>query len=94
MKYTSKNGKFYVGTNESADKLLCILGADNCMSESVKDSICAIVYYIVGGHIVHDQCIERIESLIDNMRWLTIFSEDFIKKIEKLLLDSVEHEKK
>ena len=88
--YKQKNITYFTDNNEPADKLLCILEADNCLSESIKAKISSMVYCII-----HDQGDkEKVIALIDNMKWLTIFSEEFLSKIERLLMEAIEHEKK
>jgi hypothetical protein len=81
LKYKQKNSTIFIENNEYIDKLLYSLECSSVLSDSLKDKIINIAIVIVTNSDKGEWIDKSIHDLIEELRWVNIFSTDFISFI-------------
>lgn len=72
--------------NESLNQLFCMMESQGVLSESFKQRIIGIGFWILCNHEKYESEIKEANTkLKDDMKWLNIFSNSFIDEIYYLL---------
>lgn len=95
MEEKQKNKSYKCRGNQPLDQLFFMLESQSVLSESVEEKIRSICFYILNGNIGQEGynfITEKIEQLIDELRWVNIFSRYFIDNLNYLMKRALEFE--
>ena len=95
MEEKQKNKSYKCRGNQPLDQLFFMLESQSVLSESVEEKIRSICFYILNGNINQERynsITEKIEQLIDELRWVNIFSRYFIDNLNYLMKRALEFE--
>jgi len=93
MKYKDKNSFFNTDGNESIDKILCIVDL-SILSGTFNDKIKHCSLFILTNYRENtiSDITEEIEYIKISMKWLKVFTDEFIDIIYQGLCNGLEYE--
>ena len=95
MKTKQMNKSYDVRGNQPLDQLFTMLENQSVLSVKVEDKIRSVGFHILSGNINQEGynfISERIKDLIDELRWVNIFSQYFIGNLNYLMKRALEFE--
>ena len=95
MKTKQKNKKYSVDGNQPLDQLFFMMENQSVLSENLEKKIMSIAFHIQHQNIGQEGynfITEKIEQLIDELRWVNIFSRYFIDNLNYLMKRALEFE--